>query len=267
MLIDNILLYKKCPKYRLTLCKPNKEPIQVLEEAYEKIFTPNVVETDELVFSIPFKVANQINPNWELIKGNYLIYLEQVLEEDDTVLLEQYFVIKNIINSSEDKEEKRVHCYSYEHLLTKKLIHSFKGVKKLYRTPAEIAAYVPDEMYPTLDDFLYSGILNYIISLVPSWSVGTVDEEINNKFRDLEIDAQSVLDFLLNKVQSTYDCVFEFDTINNEINVKKFSSIGLNKGLFISDKNYIKSLEQEINFDEVVTRLNLYGKIICQYIQ
>src|SRR5690606_20954538 len=101
---------------------------------------------------------------------------------------------------------------------------------------------------------------NYIISLVPSWSVGTVDEEINNKFRDLEIDAQSVLDFLLNKVQSTYDCVFEFDTINNEINVKKFSSIGLNKGLFISDKNYIKSLEQEINFDEVVTRLNLYGK-------
>lgn len=260
MLIDNILLYKKCPKYRLTLCKPNKEPIQVLEEAYEKIFTPNVVETDELVFSIPFKVANQINPNWELIKGNYLIYLEQVLEEDDTVLLEQYFVIKNIINSSEDKEEKRVHCYSYEHLLTKKLIHSFKGVKKLYRTPAEIAAYVPDEMYPTLDDFLYSGILNYIISLVPSWSVGTVDEEINNKFRDLEIDAQSVLDFLLNKVQSTYDCVFEFDTINNEINVKKFSSIGLNKGLFISDKNYIKSLEQEINFDEVVTRLNLYGK-------
>ena len=54
--------------------------------------------------------------------------------------------------------------------------------------------------------------------------------------------------------------MFEFDTINNEINVRNFLLFCLNKGLFISDKNYIKSLEQEINFDEVVTRLNLYGK-------
>ena len=44
-----------------------------------------------------------------------------------------------------------------------------------------------------MDDFRKS--LNTATSLVPSWSVGTVDEEINNKFRDLEIDAQSVLDF------------------------------------------------------------------------
>ena len=74
-----------------------------------------MVETDELVFSL--SVANQINPNWELIKGNYLIYLEQVWRKMILFYCVQYFVIKNIINSSEDKEEN-VH-YSYEHLLTK----------------------------------------------------------------------------------------------------------------------------------------------------
>lgn len=260
MLIDALQIYKKPPKYRLILCKPNKEPISILKEAYGIIYNPNISSTNELYFSIPRIIDGKTNSNFKRVRGDYLILLELINEEDDKVLLEEYYIITNPNLISDDSDVKNVECKSLEHEINQKLIRNFNGVKKIYRTPEEISAYTVSEQYPTLEDFIESGILNYIISLIPGWSVGTVDEDINNKFRDIQVDERNALDYLINDVQNTFDCIFEFDTVNQLINVKKLTSLGNDKGLFISEKNYIKTIGQTLDFDEVVTKLILKGK-------
>ena len=67
-----------------------------------------------------------------------------------------------------------------------------------------------------------------------------------------------VWDFLTD-IQLSFGCVFEFDTVNYIINVKKLEDIGQNKGLVLSENNYIKYFELKPNYDEVVTRLRCYG--------
>jgi len=260
MLVDALTIYEKAPRYQLTLMRPNREIIAILEEGYNIVYSPHLVTPDELSFTIPYLVDDVVNPNFTLIKGGYQIFLEQILEENNTVLLEKYFLITNPNKQGDDQQVLNIECKSLEHQLTKKNLRSFNGVKKIYRTAAEIAAYTPSEDYPTLSSFVESGILNYIVSLSPSWSVGTVDTNINAKYRDIRVDLQAVLDFLLNTCQKTFDCIFVFDTDAKTISAKELSDIGQNKGLFISEENYIKTFGENVDFNEVVTRLNLYGK-------
>jgi len=259
LLVDALTIYKFPSRYRLYLCKPNKEIISILEEAYNIVYSPNLVNCDDLTFTIPYLIDGEVNPNFDLIRGHYLIFMEQILEEDNTVLLQKYFLIIKPNKQGDNQDILEIECKSLEKQLTK-ILRNFKGVKKLYRTSAEIAAYVASETYPTLQSFIESGILNVVISRCPSWSIGDIDTDLNNIYRNIDVDSQAVLDFLLNTCQKSFNAIFLFDTINKSISVKKLSSVGINKGLFISEENYIKQFGENADFSEICTRLYCYGK-------
>ena len=64
------------------------------------------------------------------------------------------------------------------------------------------------------------------------------------------------------ELQETFNCIFKFDTINQKIDIVEMdpTKIGQNQGLYISNGNFIKSLSKNIKYDEVKTRLFVYGK-------
>lgn len=112
------------------------------------------------------------------------------------------------------------------------------------------------------------GILN-ILEDETSWKVGYIDKKVredfslgqdHRKYRTFDVVDRSWIDVIYDDIQKTFECVVIFDTIKKLINVYHIDTITKNRGLFISEKNYLKSIEENLNDDEVVTRMMIYGK-------
>jgi len=236
-LLGDIRKDLELPQLELILCKPNREQIAILTEAYEKVYSPRLVGVSELKFKIPYYVIENgiqiVNPNWDLIKGDYLILLNN----------QEYFIIQNPKNSGGEIDYKEILAYSQQHELSRKIVKGYKGEKTIYNIAN------PEE-----------SILTYIISLAPSWNIGSIDGDLLNIYRYFDIAEKSLLEFI-DDVQKTFQCIFQYDTINKVINVIKVENLSNeNRGLYISEGNYLKTINQEIKFDEIITRLYAYGK-------
>lgn len=245
--IDKNLKYE----YILTLCKPNQEPIQELENIYGLKYEAKFPTTDQITFQIPYYIINkgikEKNKLWDLVKGDYLIHCQRKYHK--TIIDQKYFLIIKPKESDTDREIKEIIAYSLEHELNKKIIMSYNLVsRKLYSITNEI-----DE------NGFQIGILNYISTLT-SWGVGDIDAELLTKYRGFNVTEKTILGFLIDDVQKSFGCVFIFDTVNKKIHAKKIENIGQDKGFYISKDNYIKTINKEINYDEIVTRLYVYGR-------
>ncbi len=50
----------------------------------------------------------------------------------------------------------------------------------------------------------------------------------------------------MHDLEEQFNCIFEYDTVNNIIHVDLIEEYGENEGLFLSDENYLNDLN--INF-------------------
>lgn len=101
-------------------------------------------------------------------------------------------------------------------------------------------------------------LLDLCLSDVPdTWTIGYVDttfpedENGNLLYKDtngnplllkdetgsFEIDAQDVYTFMVNELAGYFNCVFQFDTVNNIINVYRIESIGKDTRIFLNFRN------------------------------
>ncbi len=261
MLIDNLLDFsKKALKYRLILQKPTYEEICQLEEAYNIEYQGSLLSLNKLSFNLPFVLDGKRNDNIDKVQSKYLIYLELYEETTGLIYQQEYFIIQTTENIGDEKDVKKVSCISLAYQLASKLIKGYSGSKKLYRTDTELAAYSPSEEFPTIEDFRESGILNTVTRLAPSWTILSVPAEINETFRDFDVDSASVIDFLMNTAMEAFEVIFEFDTINKIISVKPIDSLGSFHGFFLSENSLIKSITETVNIDDITTKLFVYGK-------
>lgn len=226
--------YKKEESIQLdiTLCKPdyNRTPIQTMGTAYNKELVKRFGSVDEIRFQIPQTIDGKVvNDDYSLIKGDFVVLVEFDGHK-------QYFIIKTcneIVGSK--KVYKDIVAYSYEYMFTNKLVRGWnEGQQPL------------------------SYVMDYVISLFPSWSIGITEPELMSKERTMEVSEQTTLDFL-NDIQKKYLSVFEFDTVNRTIDIRKLENIGKNKGFVISERSYAKAIDINPNFQEVITRLRCYG--------
>jgi len=240
--------------------KPTYEMICILNEACNIDYKGSLKDSNKLSFSLPFFLDGKKNENVDKVQTDYIIECELYEETTGLVYLKEYFLINDLENVGDQKDIKEVSCISLEYQLANKLIKNYSGSKKIYRTPTELAAYQPTEQFPTYDSFRESGVLNTILRLAPSWKIGSVDDEINSTFREFDIDVDSVLNFLLNTAQSSFNCVFFFDSVEKTISAKAIDHLGTFKGFLLSENSYIKSITETINIDDIVSKLYVYGK-------
>ena len=101
-------------------------------------------------------------------------------------------------------------------------------------------------------------LLDLCLSDVPdTWTIGYVDESypedengnllykntdgspllLKDETGSFEIDAQDVYTFMVNELAGYFNCVFQFDTMNNVINVYRIESIGKDTRIFLSFRN------------------------------
>lgn len=240
MLIDNIIASADVAnqEYRIFLCKMDKSVIRELtKSSFNKVYSPQLGGADEFSFSIPKFYDNLPVLNYDDIVGRNFIKIQQM----NTVL--GYFEIQSTqIQNDGLAEIKNIKCSSLEIKLVNKQLYLTTGTFKLV-----------DNTNPS------KGLLNIITTKSPSWSIGFVDSSLLSKERYFDITAVNVLEFLLTDIQTAYECVFVFNTVDNTINAYALSSFGRQSRLIVSMNNLGKSASIESLTNEVVTRLYLYG--------
>ncbi|ERM91917.1 hypothetical protein O163_08185 [Caldanaerobacter subterraneus subsp. yonseiensis KB-1] len=91
------------------------------------------------------------------------------------------------------------------------------------------------------------------------WTTGYIDADFDLKYRSFDITNTTVLDFVF-QIAETFGALIVWDTENRTINLYNPDNIGTDRGLTISYKKYLKSINQEDKDDNIVTRLKVFGK-------
>ena len=183
-----------------------------------------------------------VNPLYDKIEALMLLYIVNF----------GYFQIQEsneIIDSS--GERKSISAYSLEYALCQRYLDNFlinlgvdgsiDGVKLLNQA-----------------DISHS-LIHLALEKMPNWSVGHVDLSVQDRQRSFEVDHQTIYDFLLNDVSDTFGVIFEFDTVNNTVNIYDEETYSLDSNIYVSMDTIANSVEISYNADDIKTRLYVYG--------
>ncbi len=84
---------------------------------------------------------------------------------------------------------------------------------------------------------------------------GEEDEIECVKIRSFDEGVYKWIDFLRTDISQAYDVVFVFDTYNRILNCYHIDEIGTDNGLVLSYDNYIKNINQKLQFSELCNKL------------
>lgn len=207
--------------------------IQPLGYAYEVTAKLLYNEVSELHFKVPAYVDGVETPHYADLTSMRLV---------DWMGMGQFILVNPKTQSDGISEYKDCTAYSLEHELNYKQIYMEEGTYDFWNPVAQ-----------------ENTVLGIIISLLPLWSVGEVDEALWGKYRTFGVDNESVYDFIKNTAQETYQCVFDFDTYNRRINVRSVASDVATDPVFLSLDNLVQELEITEDTDNIFTCLDVNG--------
>lgn len=235
----------KVPEYELWLCSIIEEPIAELYHITDFKLTKHIVGVNEMSFSVPKFIAgkngvlDRPNPLFDIIEGNKLVKLNQ----------SEFYILSKpkIERRSDGIIFKSIKGYSREYELTQRIMDGYEGSNRMIY-----------DITNTIDEKgIELGILNYIENNT-SWKVGYVNTDISKKRRTVNFNNSNMYK-VIKEIQKMFGCIILCDTIKKEINVFHPDQIGRNQGVYISDENYINELTQEVEDENITTRLYLYG--------
>ncbi|MGM7720484.1 phage tail spike protein [Metabacillus sp. Hm71] len=189
---------------------------------------------NEISFTIPYKVErNHILVDNEIVNIIRNRYLLKVKWSNVT----EWFIINELSDSVDGSSEGlTVHAFSLGHELADKLISQLSN-----DTPVTPQTILTDALSST------------------NWSIGTIDERIVNKHRSFDVSETTVLDFL-STIADTYGVILVFDSENRKISLVHPDNYKINRGIRISDGQYLQSLTRTSNSDDMTTRLTVSGE-------
>lgn len=119
----------------------------------------------------------------------------------------------------------------------------------------KILTYIEDGTYQ------FTELLEKIMSAVPMWTIGHVDDVVAAKFRtfeDVSTDL-SVLAFLQDNIQEAYECICLFDVINRRVNIYDQNNYVAQTQIHITKDDVINSIEISENSDDLYTAISVFG--------
>ena len=91
------------------------------------------------------------------------------------------------------------------------------------------------------------------------WGIGHVDASVRSKIRAFSVDNQNVYSFLREDCQKAFGCIFDFDTIDKEINVYDAETVGNNTNVYLSFQNFVNKMNVSQTNDSAYTVFNVAG--------
>ena len=133
--------------------------------------------------------------------------------------------------------------------------------KDIEASSAEIE--MQDKKLPFIENgtYRFDEIFKMVTDTLPMWQTGRVDTAVLNKYRTFEdIDTdQNVLAFLLEDMQTAYECIFVFDITNRIVDVYDQHTYANETSIIITKSDLIDSVEIEESSDDLYTALSVFG--------
>ena len=229
--------------YNLTLNKINGNLLGKINNKYLKEINKSIMDIDKISLSIPKYILSEenfkrvINPIYGDFKHERLIYLNN----------KETYIVKNIDITD---QYKNITAESREVRL-KKIDLKFEDIGFRLTSKDE-----ENDIY-CLGDYMYEET---------GWKFGHIDNKV--KFQDDGVTEkmrwqESVegywYEYLTQTIAEQFECVVIFDSYNKLVNLYDIDGFGGEVKLYLTNDNYIKSLEKQTSSADVVTRLRLEG--------
>lgn len=232
--LNNVLDIKK-QDIQLYLAKPNLQTVHKFSDVNNRKLTVKYNDLYELSFSIPYKVDinHQLvdNPAVALVRERYVVKV--VLGQ-----LEEYFVINKLTKSdnvtTSEVMDLTIHCFYLPYELYYKRYRSYTATS-----------------YNCLQ------VTTDCLDSTP-WKVGNIDPVFDTKYRQFDLSSGTRLDFL-NQIGTSFNAIKTFDTKNRLVNFVQEENISKFKGWNIKPSQYLDGISDDIDLDQMVTRLYCYG--------
>jgi hypothetical protein len=222
----------------IILTNPSKQEMYALSGIiYNTKITKRFNGLSEFEFTIPSTTDN----------GDTFIEAYDYVQAKRLVLVEGegYFIIDNVDENTDGQNHiKVVKSKSLEAEMLNKRFNSYKGTFKFYN-------FITVSGQTTLMDT--------VIALLPTWSVGYVDLAIAAKYRTFDVNDTTVYGFLINDCEKAFECIFVFDTVAKTINVYSTTSAVTATDIYLSYDNLIKNSTMSEITDEIATSLYCTG--------
>lgn len=195
-------------------------------------------DVSEISFDVPEKYIDGVdlirNDSYDEVRGMRVLRMEP---------FGSFIILNPEIKDDGVCKVKSCKCYSLEYELNYKNLPSLDSTYMFYDPTGESD----------------NTIIGIILEKIPNWKIGHIDATVATRYRTFDTNGESIYQFMMNTLQSSYSCVFSFDTDNRTINVYDADNAVKNVPLFLSNKNLISQLEAEELSDEIVTCLSVYG--------
>lgn len=190
-------------------------------------------EVSEISFKLPARVNGVETPHYDDVVGMRIV---------DWMGMGQFLLVNPKAQTDGLEEYKECQAYSLEYELNHKQIYMEEGTYDFWNPVAR-----------------ENTVIGIILSLCPSWSVGSIDADLWGKYRTFSVENESVYDFIKNTAQETYQCVFDFDTYERKINVRAASSVVAADPVYLSLDNLIKERTVDEDTENIFTCLDVNG--------
>lgn len=208
-------------------------PIGVLGYAMNITADIKYDEASVIEFNLPAQVDGEPTPYYDAVIGMRIVELQNIGQ----------FILVNPKETGDGvKKIKACKGYSLEYEFTFKKLSLANATYNFWN--------------PVTPD---STLLGIILELMPSWSVGSIDNNLVGKYRTFEVSDENLYNFIKGTIQTSYNCIFDFDTYHRRINVKDASSAVPTNPIYISNANLAKEITVEENTESIVTRLDVNG--------
>lgn len=223
MRLPKDLLSGMYTKPRLFLCETDGSRICQLEsQNLSGSFSFNSVS--ELSFEVSrfyndmLTGETKVNPFYDKVEGIRVVELEDF----------GFFEIQGpTISGDGINEKKSVNAKSLEYTLSNKYLKNFyintgdtAAVEVTYAEEQYGADFTAEQLksvsfYDTTTPGL--SLLHLMLEKAYGWTIGHVDDSLKTLTRKFEVDRQSIYDFIMNDVCSSFNCYAVFDTLNKKI--------------------------------------------------
>ena len=225
------------------LCNPNKERLYALGGISERQYHPRFNSISELSFRADQYIDGNLMSYYKYITNRRLVYLDNI----------GYFMITQV-NENNDGiiKYKEVSCQSLEVELSSRKLTGFVSGSGIWDAEGKLVSSSP---IPETLEQLYAEISQYLAG----WTFDIIPEILYDKYRSFDISDTTLYNLLMVDVEEAYECVFDFDTINNLIFIRNANEITELTDIFISHDNVIKSMTIEEVTDELTSCLYVVG--------